>query len=100
MLSRRRDPHLSLLELYQRRIDIRIDAVLHVEYVLKGAVLVVSPEVCTRDGIDNLCRKANATTRATDAAFNDIPDTQFSADLLNMDCSYSVGKCRISRDPE
>jgi hypothetical protein len=60
------------------------DLILWIENILDGAIEAVGPDVRSSRCIDELSNDAHPVRRLAHAAFKQIADTEFAADLLHM----------------
>src|SRR6266480_5007982 len=56
--------------------------------------------MCSGSGIDELAADTDLAASCSDAAFEHVPHTEFTADLLDVDSLALVGEARIARDDE
>src|SRR5262245_57727235 len=80
--------------------DAQTDFVLQCEEVFELAVIALSPNMCSRCGVDELRGDAHAVCRLAYATFEHIADAEFATDLFHVDRPTFVGKRRIARDNE
>ena len=80
--------------------EARDDLVLHVEQVGDRLVEPVGPDVVARRGVDELGVDPHPARAALNAAFEDVTDIEFPADLLGVDRLALVGESRIARDDD
>src|SRR5712671_4657341 len=76
------------------------DLVLEVKNVIERTVEVVSPEMRTPSGLDQLCSNAHALAGLAHGAFQDVAYAQLPADLLHVYSPPFVSEARIAGDNE
>ena len=78
--------------------SIHISTSLHIEEVGQGLIETLGPEMIACFGVDKLDIDAEAVPAALNAAFEDIADVQFAADLLQIDGLALVGEGGVAPD--
>jgi hypothetical protein len=76
------------------------DLVLEIEQLLGNAIVVLGPEMVPIGRIDQLGRDAKAVACPPYAPFEEVPDAEFAADLLNADGSPLRRERRVPGDDE
>ena len=92
---------LGRVELRFDRGDDRLgDFVLHREDVGEAAIVTLRPDVASCCDVVELRRDAHAVAVLTHAAFDDVANSEFLPDLLDVDGLAFEGKRRVARDDE
>ena len=80
--------------------DLFDDLVLERENLAPGALEALRPEMAAVGGVDQLGVDAQVVAGATDAAFEDVADAQFLADLRRLDGLALVGEGGVAGNDE
>src|SRR5207248_3458129 len=83
-----------------RNCDRLGDLVLHRENLSEVAVVALGPDMISGLGLNKLRGHPDAVAGFPEAAFENIPDTEFASDLLHIDGAVLVGEAGITGDHE
>lgn len=76
------------------------NAVLKLEYLVQGPIVLVCPQMIPGSGLNQLRCHSNAATGFTNTTFHAVTHTQFLADGSDVVIPTAEGKGRVSRDDE
>ena len=78
----------------------RANIILNRKDISELAVVALGPDMSSGGGLDQLRRHPHAVGSLAHTAFQDIPHTEFSADILDRSRLAFVGEARIAGDHE
>src|ERR1700738_3048768 len=83
-----------------RRNDLLGDFILQLEHICHCAIKLVSPKVSAVGGVDQLPRDAHSSASLSDAALENVSNTELATYLLYVDCRSLIGERRIPGDDQ